>query len=92
MFLILKIHNKDTSKYKSLTLDSKLSFKDAIECYQTIVGACEVGIKTFLEKREIKITNIKYSIKDIIYMTRWSYGHDEFKQFFKNKLKQNINY
>jgi len=38
--LIYKIANKNNDDYKELTLESKLSFEDAIICYRVLTGAC----------------------------------------------------
>ena len=77
--------NRKLEPFKSLTLDSKLSFEKAIECYRTITGACELGIKKFLKQEKIKpIINKTLSIKEIIDITEGNYGNFTFKQFFDN--------
>ena len=79
--LLFKINkNKNLDSYKSLKLNSKLSFKKAIKCYRFITGACEYGVKNFIENNNIK--NKDYTIKEIIDLTKNQYRNNEFKQFF----------
>ena len=80
--LLFKINkNRNLDSFKSLTLDSKLSFEKAIECYRLITGACEYGVKNFIENNNIK--NKDYTIKEIIKFTKNQYGSNTFNQFFK---------
>lgn len=79
--LIYKISNRDTTKYKDYTLDTKVSKKDAIQMYRCITGACEQGTRMFVESLE----NIPESltVKEIIDITKGQYGNDEFRKFFR---------
>ena len=78
--LIFKISDRDTSKYETLTLDSVLTFEEAIQCYRTITGACAAGTKGFVSS----LPKVKehYSIKEIIDLTYDSYGGRKFAEFF----------
>ena len=79
--MLFKINkNKNLDSYKSLKLDSKISYKKAIECYRVITGACEYGTQKFIENNNIK--NKDYTIKEIIDLTKNQYRNNEFKQFF----------
>jgi hypothetical protein len=80
--LIYKITNRDTSKYKSLITESILAFKDAIECYRTITGACSAGTRQFVESK-IGRPKSSYTISEIIEMTNGNYGAESFANFFK---------
>ena len=79
--LIYKIGNRDKSEYENLTLDSVLTKEEAIKCYRVITGACEKGVKYFVESQE----NIKdqYTVKEIIELTENNYLNNEFKRFIK---------
>ena len=79
--LMYKISNRDKSKYEDLTLDSVLSYEEAIECYRVITGACSTGTKGFCENVLTKKEEF-YSIKEIISLTKGQYGNIEFKKFF----------
>mgnify|MGYP000995521796 CR=1 FL=1 len=80
--LIYKITDRDKSDYEGLTLDSELSFEDAIVCYRVITGACSFGTKNFIENRLGKNKKEVYTIKEIIKLTNGEYGNKTFKDFF----------
>ena len=79
--LLYKISNRDKSSYSSLTLDSELSFKEGIDCYRVITGACSLGVKDFVEKNGIS-KDSKFKIREIVELTKGWYGSDSFKNFF----------
>ena len=80
--LIYKIsENTDKDKYKNLPITTKFTFKEAIECYRSITGACSFGTKHFIEQNNISKRK-KYKISEMIELTFGQYGHDRFKSFF----------
>jgi len=81
--LIFKIQDRDKSDFESLTLESKLTFKDAIECYRVITGACSFGTKDFV-KNQLVEPKKEYTISEIIIITNGAYGNSMFKNFFSN--------
>ena len=81
--LIYKIANRDKSKYEGWTKLTEVSFEEAIEAYRVITGACAVGTRGFVErvlpeseKRD------RYTIAEVIELTKGQYGHEAFKSFF----------
>ena len=82
--LIYKISNRDKSAYENLKLDSILTFEEAIECYRVITGSCAVGTKDYVENRLPKPHKEKYSIREMIELTKGEYQGKEFEEFFKN--------
>ena len=80
--LIFKITDRNKSDYENLTLDSELSFEDAIMCYRVITGACSFGTRDFIEHRLGENKKAKYTIKEIIELTEGEYGNTTFKNFF----------
>ena len=46
--LIYKINDHDTSMYDGMTLDSTLTFEEAIAAYRTITGACSPGTRDYI--------------------------------------------
>ena len=80
--LIYKLADRDTSKYKNLTLKTILTKDEAIECYMTITGACGAGTKYFIDN--LNKVKTKYSIKEIIDLTKGHYGNQEFHNFINN--------
>jgi hypothetical protein len=80
--LLFKISSRDKSVYSSLTVDSELSYEKMIVCYRVITGACEFGVRNFIE-RKVPKPKRKYSVKEILKLTEGEFGHTEFKNFFK---------
>ena len=85
--LIYKISNRDKSKYENLTLDSELTFAEAIEAYRVITGVCSTGTKMFIEC-ELMVRKEKYTIAEIIFLTYGQYNSEVFKLFFDRQLIQ----
>ena len=80
--LLYKISNRDTSKYTNYSLDTVVSFEEAIKMYRCITGACESGTRHFVENI-LKNRKKKYTIKEIIKETKNQYGNETLKEFFK---------
>jgi hypothetical protein len=80
--LIYKISNRDKSEYENLTLNSELTFEEAIECYRVITGACSFGTKDFVENY-LSERKERYTIREMIELTKGRYGNETFKEFFK---------
>ena len=78
--LIYKISNRDKSQYKDMKLSTTYSFEEAVKMYRVITGACEGGVRGFLDK--IK-TKDKYSVKEIISLTKGQYGNESLSNFIK---------
>ena len=84
--LVYKICNRDKSEYESLTLDSTLSFEDAVECYRIITGACSFGTRNFVETiLPDKDKKDAYTIRKMIELTRGQYGNTTFENFFSKE-------
>jgi hypothetical protein len=49
--------------------------------YRVITGACEGGVRSFLET--VKTKKDKYSVKEIIKLTTGQYGNQELINFIK---------
>ena len=80
--LRFKEAKRDVSSYKSLTLDSELSFEDMIICYRVITGACQFGVDKFIEEN-LGTPKEKYKIREIIELTGNQYGGNVFSKFFQ---------
>ena len=80
--LIYKIGDIDKSEYKELTLESILTHNEVIQMYRIITGACESGVRSFVESNKSNIKK-KYTIKDILELTKGSYGHETLNKFLK---------
>ena len=83
--LIYKISKRDKSAFKNLKLDSVLTLEQAIECYRVITGACSAGTKDYIVNRLPKPHKNKYSIREMIELTKDEYQGEAFETFFANK-------
>lgn len=79
--LKFKLARRDMAEYEMLSLNSELSYDEAIVCYRVITGACRMGVEHFL-KRNLKERKAHYSVQEIIELTEGQYGSKEFKSFF----------
>ena len=79
------INDRDTTAYKKLSLDDELTFEEAIAAYRTITGACSAGTRDYIENRLPKPHKERYTIREIIELTRGEYKSETFKQFFNSK-------
>ena len=81
--LIYKITSRDTTKYKNWSLDTEITHAEAIEAYRTITGACAFGTQHFCEMILGDKKKDKYTVSEVIELTKGQYGADRFKDFFK---------
>ncbi len=79
--LIYKIKERNKEQFKGIDVDKKLPFAECVEMYRVITGACSTGTKHFIESTGVQ--KKKYSVNEIIKMTKGQYGHDQFASFFK---------
>ncbi len=78
-----KAKNRGSEQYEKLTLDSVLTYDEAVIAYRVITGACQAGTQHFLDGlREMKES---YTIAEIIKLTKGQYGSATFENFFTNK-------
>jgi len=79
--LRFKISGRDTSWLEGKTLNSVMSFDDAVVAYRAITGACSEGVEGFLRGHQEQDS---YTIAEIIAATQGQYGSSAFKSFFNN--------
>jgi len=75
-----KISSRDTGRFSSWKIDDIKSIEELIEAYRVITGACEAGVKMFLENK--KLNNDKMCVREAITLTKNQHGHESFKNFF----------
>ena len=80
--LKFKFQDNDTSIYKDYTLDTVVTFEEALQMYHDITGACSGGTKHFVEN-VLKVKKKKYTIAECIELTRGQYNSEKFEEFFK---------
>ena len=85
--LIYETTQRDKDYYKNLTLDSVLSFQDAILCFMIITGACLFRDKDYIGELLSESKKDSYKIKEIIELTKDAHGNEYFKEFFSHKNK-----
>ena len=83
--LIYKINNRDTSEYAKLNLDDTMTFEEAIAAYRTITGACAAGTRDYVENRLPKPHKEKYTVREMIELTKGEYQAETFENFFTHK-------
>ena len=77
--LLYKMSTRDLNEFKELTLDTVLTKEESIRMYMSITGACAFGTKQFVDNQD---TKEKYSIREIIELTKGQYGNEKLKEFF----------
>ncbi len=78
--LLFKIGKRDPSEFKAWTLDREVTKRDAIRAYRTITGACEGGVRAWMEQRQ---TPDKITVAGVVELTKGAYGADAFAAFFQ---------
>lgn len=87
--LLFLYNNKNSLDYQNLSLDDELSYNDAIICYRLITNACTSGIQYFLDTHLPKPHKEKYTIREIIELTKEEFGGYVFEMFFADNIKNN---
>ena len=82
--LMFKISSRDTTEYKKWKLDTKVTLAQAIKSYRAITGACEQGVKLWMENKKVPEA---MTIAQAIELTRGAYGNEAYKEFFKSETK-----
>ena len=75
-----KISDRDTSKYDELILDSELTDIEAIKLYRTVTGACESGVRYFVDNLDNKPE--KLTVEELIKLTKNQYNNELLVEFF----------
>jgi hypothetical protein len=81
--LLYKIGNRDKSAYEKWTLNKKITKKEAIESYRVITGACESGVRHFVES--VGKLKSKYTVREIAEITKGQFGNECYANFFSEK-------
>ena len=71
---------RGAEQYDGYKLDTVVTYDDAITMYRIITGACKAGTEQFISSlREVKD---KYTVREIINITKGQYRADVFRAFF----------
>ena len=79
---LFKQSDRDCSQYENLAPDTIKDLAYWVVCYRNITGACSLGTENFIENNE-EFFKKDRSLKEIIQITKGQYGHNTFKEFFK---------
>ncbi len=80
-----KSEDRGAEQYSHLMLESELTYNEAVIAYRVITGACRAGTQQFLDS--IKEKKEKYTVAEIIEITKGQFGSTVFENFFK-KIKE----
>ena len=79
-----KAADRGAAQYESLMLDSVLTLEEATTAYRIITGACRAGTESFVQSLGDKVKD-KYTVREMIEVTKGQYGSAVFKEFFEKK-------
>lgn len=79
--LVKSAKDRALDQYKRLSINTVMTVDELKTMYHTITGACRQGIEIFVSN--IKDLKDKYTISEVIEMTRGHYGSEKFKKFFE---------
>lgn len=82
--LVYKIAPKDLSAYENLTVDSVVTFAEAVAMYRALTGACASGCQYFVEQNKDKRKE-QYTIAELVKLTEGAYNHGKLREFFNGK-------
>ncbi len=78
-----KAKDRGAGQYSGYTLESELTPEEAMTMYRIITGACQAGTRQFVDSLgELKE---KYTVAEIIELTKGQYNATVFENYFKNK-------
>jgi hypothetical protein len=77
--LRFKLSDRDTSRFESWTMKTKVAIDDAIQSYRAITGACEFGTKHFCAG--IELPN-EITVAEVIERTLGQFGNEQYRRFF----------
>ena len=81
-----KAKDRGAEQYKSYTMETVVSAKEAMTMYRIITGACKAGTEYFVNG--LQKVKKKYTVREIIDLTEGQYRSEVFKQFFKRKEEE----
>ena len=72
--------NKLADEKQTIAKPGLITKKQAIDSYRVITGACEAGVRNFVQS----VGKIKshYTLSEVIALTKGQYGHSEYRNFF----------
>ena len=75
--------DRGSEQYRNMPVDTELTVEEAKTMYRVITGACQAGTNAFVES--LGKLKEKYTIAEMIDLTRGQYGSTTFKDFWKGE-------
>ena len=76
--LAFKIMSRDVSQFENMPTNTKKTPNEWALIYRAITGACQSGTQYFIERQGK--TKAKYTLKEILTITKDQYGSERFKE------------
>lgn len=78
-----KAKDRGANQYKGLTVDSVVTYEQAKTMYRIITGACKQGTDRFIASLDQKKIKDKYTVRELVALTKGQYRANVFESFFK---------
>ena len=75
--------DRGAEQYRNMPVDTELTVEEAKTMYRVITGACQAGTNAFVET--LGKLKEKYTIAEMIDLTRGQYGSTTFKDFWERR-------
>ena len=76
-----KAKDRGAEQYKGYTLNTVVTYEEAKTMYRVITGACKAGTEHFINN--LPSVKDKYTIQELIDITKGQYGSGIFESFFE---------
>ena len=80
--------DRGAEQYHNMPVDTELTVEEAKTMYRVITGACQAGTNAFVES--LGKLKDKYTIAEMIDLTRGQYGSTTFKDFWERESNGNL--
>ena len=80
--------DRGAEQYRNMPVDTELTVEEAKTMYRVITGACQAGTNAFVES--LGKLKEKYTIAEMIDLTRGQYGSTTFKDFWERESNGNL--
>lgn len=75
--------DRGISQYENVKLDDSFTVDEAVTMYRVITGACRQGSQAFVDRLGGNLKE-RYTVREILELTKGQYGHGLFEKFFLN--------
>lgn len=82
--LFKSANDRGADQYKNISIDEEMSVNNLVTMYRVITGACRQGAQSFVDSLGDRLKE-KYTVREVIELTKGQYGGERFEAFFKEK-------